>query len=353
MHRRKMLAAIALCMPRRARVLISLALTLLLLYFFLRGVDLRAAWQEARSARPLWLLVCVAGSFLHYFLRAARWRLQLTSPDRPVSFSLCLTCTSFGYFISAILPGRVGDLVRPVMLGARTGLSRSYALATVLVERTVLDPLTLLALLGAVLVSGTAGAVASSSPGSPLERIGTLSALLGVSILAAVMVAAGLVSRRARLLAWLRRPAGRGPRWSRLLDAAERFGDGLASLAQRRIWPPVLLGSVLTWAAVSLAMWAGVRAFGVDLGYGGAIVLTVLAALGVALPTPGGVGGFHVAVQFGLQVLYDVPGERSVPATLVVHLLMLFPAFTIGGWTAWKEGLSLLGVWRHDEREEA
>ncbi len=102
-----MLAAIALCMPRRARVLISLALTLLLLYFFLRGVDLRATWQEVRSARPLWLLVCVVGSFLHYFLRAARWRIQLSGPVNPVSYSLCLTCTSFGYFVSAILPGRM------------------------------------------------------------------------------------------------------------------------------------------------------------------------------------------------------------------------------------------------------
>ncbi len=349
-----MLAAIAPCMPPRARVLISLALTLLLLYFFLRGVDLRAAWQEARSARPLWLLVCVVGSFLHFILRAARWRVQLTTPDRPVPFKLCLTCTSLGYFISAILPGRVGDLARPVMLGARVGLSRSYTLATVLVERTVLDPLTLLALLGVVLVSGTTGAVASSGPGSPLERIGTLSALLAAAIVVAVMVAAGLLARRERLLAWLRRPAARGPRWrSRLLDSAERFGDGLASLARRRVWAPVLLGSFLTWAAVCLGMWAGMRAFGVELGYGGAILLTVLAALGVALPTPGGVGGFHVAVQFGLETLYDVPGERSVPATLVTHLLMLLPAFTIGGWTAWREGSSVLGAWRHDEREEA
>ncbi len=347
-----MLTAIALCMPRRARVLISLALTLLLLYFFLRGVDLRATWQEVRSARPLWLLVCVVGSFLHYFLRAARWRIQLNGPDNPVPYSLCLTCTSFGYFVSAILPGRAGDLVRPVMLGTRAGISRSYALATIVVERAVLDPLTLLAMLGAVMVAGTAGAVSSDSAGSPLERIGTLSALLGASILAGVMVAAGLVARRERLLAWLRRFPGRGPWWSRLLDSAEHFGDGLASLARRRVWPPVLLGSALTWAAVCLAMWAGVRAFGVELGYGGAVVITVLAALGVVLPTPGGIGGFHLAVQFGLETLYDVPGELSVPATLVTHLLMLLPAFTIGGWTAWREGLSLLGAWRRDEREE-
>jgi uncharacterized protein (TIRG00374 family) len=295
----------------------------------------------------------VAGSFLHQLLRALRWRIQFRPTGRRVPFSLCLTSTTFGYFVSSFIPGRAGDLIRPILLGARAGISRSFALATVLVERTVLDPLTLLALLAVVLLSGTVGPAVASGPGSAIEAVSRVSALLGAAILAAVIVGAGILSCRGRLLSWLRKPARRGPRWSRSLDALEHFGDGLASLAQRGVWPLVLPGSILTWTAVALGMWGGMRAFGAEIGYGGAIVITVLAALGVALPTPGGVGGFHLAVQFGLETLYGVPGERSVPAALVTHLLMLLPAFTIGGWTAWREGLGLLTAWGRAGRQEA
>ncbi|MEE9218985.1 MAG: lysylphosphatidylglycerol synthase transmembrane domain-containing protein [Acidobacteriota bacterium] len=333
-------------MPRRARVFISLALTLLLIYLFLRGIDPRDAWRETRQARSGWLIVCVVGSYLHLLLRAARWRVQLAPTGVHVPYRLALSCTALGYFLSALLPGRPGELVRPILLGARSGVSRSFALATIVVERVVLDPLTLLALLAVALLASKPALQESAESRQFLRAVWSSSGLLAAVLVLGLGAGAWALTYRQRLLGWLRRRRRQGTRRSGLWDALERFGDGLASLSSRQVWPRVVAGSVLVWAAVAAAMWGGVQAFGGEVGYSGAVVLTALAAVGVALPTPGGVGGFHLAVQFGLVTLYGVPMERSVPAAVVTHVLMLLPAFTIGAWVAWKEGANLPSLWR-------
>lgn len=338
-------------MKRGVRACLSLAVTLLLLYLFVRGVDLGGAWRETRAARPAWLVVCLAGSCLHYGLRAARWRTLLSPASKSIPFSLALSCTLIGYFLSAVLPGRPGEVVRPVLLAMRAGISRSFALATILVERAVLDPLTLLALLSVSLLAGSAGFAASPESERLRESVWTAGSLLAVALVLVLLASAWALSHRRGVIGWLRRLASTRRR-ERLIASAERFGDGLAALGTREVWAGAVFGSLATWAAVALGLWGGMRAFRADIGYLDAAVLATLAAAGVAVPTPGGVGGFHLAVQIGLTTLYGVPPERSVPAALFTHLLLLLPALTAGAALAWKQGLEISSLWRRGEEWE-
>jgi len=332
-------------MKRGVRALLSLSFTLLLLYLFLRGVDLEGVWRETRSARPAWLAVCLAGAVLHYSLRAARWRTLLSPAGRPVSFRLALSCTLIGYFLSAVLPGRPGELVRPVLLAARSGIRRSFALATILIERAILDPLTLLALLiVALLIRGRAGDISPASH-HLRQRVWASSGLAASLVAILLLGAIWALTRRQRLIGWLRRLARSGPRRGRIVDAVERFAEALAVLGSSGVWPRAILGSLLTWSAVALGLWGGVCAFQADIGYLDALVLSAMAAVGVAVPTPGGVGGFHLAVQIGLTTLYGVPAERAVPAALFTHLLLLLPALVLGSVLAWREGLDISSLW--------
>jgi uncharacterized protein (TIRG00374 family) len=333
-------------MRRGTRVFLSLTFTLLLLYLFLRGVDFAGAWRETRSARPLWLAVGLVGSYLHYLLRAVRWRTLLSPAGKPVPLRVSLSCTAIGFFLSAILPGRPGEVVRPVLLGVRTGISRSFALATVLVERAFLDPLAILVLLSAAMIAGRAGFDVSPESAEMRRSVWAAGGILAAALAAGLALAAWGLARRQRLLAWLRRPERHSARRERLVDGLERFADGLAALGRGQVWPAVALGSLATWGAVALGMWGCMRAFHVDIGYPGAMVLVALAGVGVLLPTPGGVGGFHLAVQVGLTTLYGVSIDRSVPAALVTHLLLLLPALTIGAWSSWKQGLDLSSMWQ-------
>jgi hypothetical protein len=326
-------------MSRGVRIALSLFVTLLLLAYFLRGVDVHGAWRETRAARPAWLGVCLAGAVLHYVLRAVRWRWLLDPAGRPVRFTLALSCTLVGYFLSAVLPGRPGEVVRPVLLGARAGISRSFCLATVFLERAFLDPLALAALL-ALGLWGSAERIGDSAESAGLgAAVRTAALTLSAAIAAAAAAAVWLLRRRQRLLAALRGRAAGSPRLSRLVEAAARFAEGLSVLRRRRVWTRAAAGSLVLWAAVGLGLWGGMRAFRAEIGYLDALVLSGMTAIGVAIPTPGGAGGFHVAMQVGLTRLYGVPAERSAPAALFTHLAMLLPALTAGAAVAWRHGV--------------
>src|ERR1700745_2310376 len=65
---------------------------------------------------------------------AAGWRVLLPSkPDVPVRFVFCYLM--IGYMVNAIIPLRLGDLVRAYLLGRRHGVAVSTTLSPVGLER--------------------------------------------------------------------------------------------------------------------------------------------------------------------------------------------------------------------------
>ena len=70
------------------------------------------------------------------------------------------------------------------------------------------------------------------------------------------------------------------------------------------------------WFVINVQIYCVTRAFGLDLPLSAAYVVTTAAVLGLAVPTPGGVGGYHAAVQFALTDVFRVPrrhGHRRRP----------------------------------------
>jgi hypothetical protein len=212
-------------------------------------------------------------------------------------------------------------------------------------ERVRLDPLALAALL-ALGLWGSAGRIGASADSASLRgAVRTGAVALSLSIAVSTVFAMWLLRRRERVLAALRRRAADSPRLGRLVEAIARFAEGLSALRQRRVWLRAAAGSLALWAVVGLGLWGGMRAFRADVGYLDALVLSGMTAIGVAIPTPGGVGGFHVAMQIGLTRLYGVPAERAAPAALFTHLAMLLPALTAGAAISWRQGIDP-GSWR-------
>ena len=79
------------------------------------------------------------------------------------------------------------------------------------------------------------------------------------------------------------------------------------------------------------------RAFGVGLPLSAAFVVTTAAVLGLAVPTPGGVGGYHAAVQFALTDVFRVPLATATGVALVAHAVSFVPISLIGfAWLAAK-----------------
>jgi hypothetical protein len=135
----------------------------------------------------------VTGSLLllvAHFARAMRWAL-LFPPDRVRRFSLLLGL-AFGYAVNAIVPFRVGEILRALFVSGREGIRFAYVGATIVAER-VAD----LAVVAAISVALAAGA------GDVDWRVWLIGATMGATAAVAAATATLVrASRRARRLVW-------------------------------------------------------------------------------------------------------------------------------------------------------
>src|SRR5206468_1137111 len=96
----------------------------------------------------------------HNVFRVLRWGLLLT-PVRPrVPFRPMFSAVILGFMTTLLVPGRVGELVRPALLSAREDLPLGPCLGTVVADR-LLDGVAIVALfalgsLNAHFVAGSA-----------------------------------------------------------------------------------------------------------------------------------------------------------------------------------------------------
>ena len=123
-----------------------------------------------------------------------------------------------------------------------------------------------------------------------------------------------------------------------------RFLEGAAAACRPRPLAIALLWTFVLWGATAMSLWCVTRAFGIDLDASGAIVMLGLIIVGVAVPTPAGVGSFHAAYQLGATLLYGATDDQAVGAGLVLHLLSFAPVSVLGLVFMAQDGLRFAGM---------
>ena len=130
---------------------------------------------------------------------------------------------------------------------------------------------------------------------------------------------------------------------SRPLGGLARTSRGFAVRASARAGRGLPL-VVPLWLALATEVWLVTRAFGIDLPYTGSFLLQALLVIGVAVPTPGGVGSFHEAYRIGATTFFGAPNDAAVAAAIVVHAVSFVPVVLVGGIFMAQDGLSVSGL---------
>ena len=319
------------------RTLIIIGLTVGLIAFFLRNAQLDLVWAAMRGARVDLMVAALAVVGLSYVIRVERWR-RLLQPVGHASFSSAGRATMIGFAANALLPGRVGEVLRPYVLARREGLSGSAAFATVVLER-------LLDLLAIVLTVAGFIIVFDPQTNNP-QLLGTLRAGAIAGGSGAVVILAGMVwlarspARIERAVRWCANVAPGGAART-VTRVAQRFLDGLGAVERPGPLIIAMVLSVALWASVALSMLMTSLAFGIDVSFGESVVLMGMVAIGVAVPTPAGVGGYHAAYQLGATSLYGAGVDVAVGAALVMHVMAFGPVTVLGLLFMAQEGLRL------------
>jgi glycosyltransferase 2 family protein len=325
------------------RNLLLVALAIGLLAWFLRDARLDLVWREIERAdvRLLWVALGTMG--LNLLLRAARWR-YLLAPIGRVSFGNATRATIMGFAASTVLPARAGEVLRPYVLARREGLSATSAFATIIVER-LLDTLTVVFLVAAFGLLFDPGPTIRGSQTFVAIRVGA--ALVGAAALGGLLVTFVAAGRPAALAAGAMRLERVLPRAAATIAGLLRkFAEGLAVVRSPWRLATAILMSLPLWLSIAAGIWTVSVAFHIALPFAGSFLLMALLVLGVAVPTPGAVGGFHEAFRIGATTFYAASNERAVGAALVLHALSFLPVTALGLALAVHEGLSLWGVRR-------
>ncbi len=71
-------------------------------------------------------------------------------------------------------------------------------------------------------------------------------------------------------------------------------------------------------------------AFDLDFPLRVAYLLTAMAVIGLLVPSPGGIGGFHFATRVTLTAFFAVEMNRAIAVAIVYHAICFVPITVIG-----------------------
>jgi uncharacterized protein (TIRG00374 family) len=328
---------------------VGAGLAALLLWLFLRELDFRAVFEELRRADYRWVLLAIVLTLLVTVHRAWRWH-YLLLPIKSVPLAPLTSTTFMGWAFTALLPGRLGEVARPVLLGRRQDISKTAAFATIVLER-LFDLLSVLLILVTYMLFFPLPSALDGEGETIIAgmRASGLAALAGLVVAVLFLTGAQLMPRRTdaflvRGFGWL--PGALG---DRLLPFARSFLSGFAGIRNPRLTLAIALHSLLIWLNILVTYYVLLFAFDIELPYYAVMPLIVLVVIGVMVPTPAAVGSFHYAAQVALATLWGVSRDQAASYAIVCHAVVFVPITLVGIVLLSREGLSLRGF----EREQA
>jgi uncharacterized protein (TIRG00374 family) len=271
-------------------------------------------------------------------VRAWRWG-DLLLPLGRVGFADLFSATMVG-FASGLLIPRAGELVRPWLVSRHHAIRTSAGFATIILERLV-DLVTVLALFAVYLfVLPTPAAQIENRLTELLKLGGAVTGALALGVLAFLLA---LHANAERVTGLLERMLSRFPRFiaepcGRMLRA---FSGGLAVLrAPLPQLAKIGLQSLAVWLLIALGFHLNHAAFGIVLPFHATFLLIAFLVVGVAIPTPGMVGGFHAFYLLALAEVFAVPRATAAAAGIAAHALSNLPVLVFGLVLLGREGLS-------------
>ncbi len=307
------------------------AVAALLLWWVFRGVDGRAVWEQLKQASLAGITVAVVLNAGHNIFRVWRWR-ALLEPIRPaVKFGPMFTAVILGYMTTWVIPGRIGELVRPLVLSARQPVPLGPCIGTVVADR-ILDAVAIVFLFAVgLLITPLTGEAAEYT-----AHVRTASLFLAAAAILLLTVMLAVTFHGEKLSLWIEKKRGL-VRW--LGRTALSLSSGMQAFRSPRLIVRVVVHSALAWLTIAVATWSGILACGAEISFGTVLIILPMLALGVAVPTPGGVGTYHGAMMVGLM-LFGVAQTLAVSAALLMHAICIVPIVVLGMVLLWIEKIS-------------
>jgi len=195
-----------------------------------------------------------------------RWQIILR-PVAAIPYRVVANALLVGYGLNTIMPARLGELFRAEFCKKSFGLSRVWALTSIVIER-LFDGLTVVACLGFGLLL-----TAATREGADivLDVLATGGTVFGAILLVALYLSRSTVPRAL----------------SRFPGLSARIGMAQRGFQILRTWRTLEIAilTFIIYCPDALSLWFLVKAVGLALGFGDTLVLVGMASLSTLVPS--------------------------------------------------------------------
>jgi len=316
-------------------ILILLISIILVGSFFLSIKNYNEIWKALKKSNIYNVILCLLIGMTGYFIRAWRWK-YLLLPVKRINLWSLTKAIIIGFMVSIVLPGRLGELVRPYLIGVWEKISKSSALATVILER-IIDLLCVLAYFSLYVYFFSIPETKSFwfTLAKKSSMIALLTATSGITILILWGFKPNIVNKIIQYALFFT-----GSRFrNKALGLANSFSDGLLVLKDPILIIKVICISLLFWLSVAVGTAFMIWAFLPNIPFTASFFVLGLLVIGVAIPTPAGVGGFHWGVRLSLRWL-GVEDNIAAAIAILLHFISFLPLLISGIFLLWYEGIN-------------
>lgn len=273
-------------------------------------IDLEDLGEALQTANYSTLILTALGIITFLLMRAIRWRLLLNGGP---PYGRVFHIQNIGYMLTMLLPLRLGDVARAILIGNVPPVTVSQGISTMVVER-ILDMIFMVTVLPFTLAE-----VGTLPPQfREAARLFGIAAAAGIVVL---IIAANQRPLARRITRMIFRPLS----FIETETAVKQVDDlliGLVSLTRFRDGLYLAFLSVLVWVPIIFAYHMGLIAVGITPTAPMSILVVCAAAFSIAAPSsPGQIGVFHAGVTFALVEVLDQPGGPALSFAILYHAL--------------------------------
>ncbi len=297
----------------------SFGLGFAFLYIAFRGISMKDFLASLSRVSIWWMLMYTAFSTFSHYLRAIRWKYLLSILKQDISVHHIFASIMIGYGFNNIIP-RLGEVSRAVFLGRYEKISRVSILGTIVVER-VLD---IIMFGSAVIISGMIYAKNLDDTFVWLKFTLILGAIV---IVASIIFLVLLVKQEKKIVRLVQKLFSRSSEKTslKIKILLEKLISGFHCFQSASDTLLTIIFSVLIMINYGLNTYLGFYMLGMQnersIDFGMAWVTMSISAIGVMIPTPGGLGSYHSITKSVLQKLYAFGETISISYAFLSHAI--------------------------------
>jgi len=130
---------------------IAVGLSICAFYYTFKNVPFVDIWSYSKSIDYSWVILSMGINYISFLIRAYRWKI-IVNQIYPLKFCTAYHLTSITFMMNSLLPGRMGELARPVILNQQKNIPVASGLTTIVSERLFDITILCLLFLGVIMI---------------------------------------------------------------------------------------------------------------------------------------------------------------------------------------------------------